>query len=567
MIHINALFGRPSTSLVSTIRRGELQAKPSPTQGETVKMKSFAESSKGTRDSNNITKIPDKAPTRVEPKRTHTNHNIKGSIVEQCLASETDSQHKTENMEAVQALSFPESSKLELEKILRSESQKAADQRRMAMDQRNEGFCQVCNKEVGKVNMESHIKGKDHCKKKRWREDKERLQNESKSAKSLSATGLKRPNTKGQARNTLEKKSKSKHVTPIFSANSRAPQGSVQFGKEDETKPLQMNYKVESKDEAVDRKKITWLPPTDQTQKLMQKGTTISGSEAVTRISSQTVEDIKKQKEQRKTDDLAASLKMYAQPPPGFEEEKDNRGGSSLHEILEYLDSLEDDRGVPREMARALDQGLAETCTTHAVANACAEDLHPDIDVSLDELVGALKQGAQVDIWNGNNVEDFDGHRLTNIMDRGGSKVYGDIVIKAERLTKENSKNKKGKHLLVYLRKENDPNTMHCVFVKRFHLCKNNSTLKEDLCEAINSWGDLNPKLYIPIRQKGNRFYKVTAEWTQVGPVEDLTSDLLPPASNSIKTTEDCPRPTSEIAAENETTVGWMGWFQTIFDR
>ena len=92
-------------------------------------------------------------------------------------------------------------------------------------------------------------KGKDHCKKKRWREDKERLQNESKSAKSLSATGLKRPNTKGQARNTLEKKSKSKHVTPILSANSRAPQGSVQFGKEKETKPLQM--KVESKDEAV----------------------------------------------------------------------------------------------------------------------------------------------------------------------------------------------------------------------------------------------------------------------------------------------------------------------------
>ena len=112
-----------------------------------------------------------------------------------------------------------------------------------------------------------------------------------------------------------------------------------------------------------------------------------------------------------------------------------------------------------------------------------------------------------------------------------------------------------------------EPRWEDCVFVKRFHLCKNNSTLKEDLCEAINSWGDLNPKLYIPIRQKGNRLYKVTAEWTQVGPVEDLTSGLLPPASNSIKTTEDCPRPTSEIAAENETTVGWMGWFQTIFDR
>ena len=281
-------------------------------------------SSIGTRDSNNIATSPDKASTCVEPERTHTNHNIKGSMVEQCLASETDSQHKTENIEAVQALSFPESSKLELEKILRSESQKAAEQRRMAMDERNDGFCHVCNKEVGTVNMESHIKGKDHCKKKRWKEDKERLQNESKSGKSLSATGLKRPNTKGQAQNTLEKKSKSKHVTPIFSANSRAPQGSVQFGKENETKPLQMNYKVESKDEAVDK---TWLPPTDQRQKLMQKGTTISGSEAVTSISSQKVEAIRKQKEQRKTDDLAASLKMYAQPPPGFEEEKENGEG------------------------------------------------------------------------------------------------------------------------------------------------------------------------------------------------------------------------------------------------
>ena len=174
-IHIYTSFGRPSTSLVSTICRGELQEKTSPIPGETIKMRRPPKSSIGTRDSNNIATSPDKASTCVEPERTHANHNIKGSMVEQCLASETDSQHKTENIEAVQALSFPESSKLELEKILRSESQKAAEQRRMAMDERNDGFCHVCNKEVGTVNMESHIKGKDHCKKKRWKEDKERL--------------------------------------------------------------------------------------------------------------------------------------------------------------------------------------------------------------------------------------------------------------------------------------------------------------------------------------------------------------------------------------------------------
>merc|ERR1712112_204478 len=79
---------------------------------------------------------------------------------------------------------------------------------------------------------------------------------------------------------------------------------------------------------------------------------------------------------------------------------------------------------------------------------------------------------------------------------------------------------------------------MHCVFLKRFHLCRNNATLKEDLCEAINSWGDLNPKLYIPARQKGNMFYRVTTEWTQVGPIENITSAL--PSSATNTTAADC---------------------------
>ena len=74
-----------------------------------------------------------------------------------------------------------------------------------------------------------------------------------------------------------------------------------------------------------------------------------------------------------------------------------------------------------------------------------------------------------MDIREGNNVEDFDGQPAKNVMDKS-SKAYGNIVVKTYRVTKEDKRqNIRGKHLLVFNRIEDDPETAHCVYLKRIH--------------------------------------------------------------------------------------------------
>ena len=450
----------------------------------------------------------------------------------------------------------------------------------MATDQPGEDFCQFCNKRVGKENWSSHTKGKDHCKKKRMSEDKEKLLHLVQPAKLRVASGIKRPNTKGQVQHTQEKKGKSKTTTPNLLSSSRVPpvHETVSFSssttnatsksmdnvKRAEKVPTTVKEKellsssktkITKTTGLTDKVKITWLPSSNPHGRVETTTGDAKQSRSASEIvvkegSHQKVEEIRTQPDHKKAaEDLARSLKMYVKPPDGFEEGEEVDGKTELDSILEEIDSLADEESIPKERARALDQGLAEICTTAAVANSCVEDLHPEQDVNLNELIGALKQGEQVDIWNGNNVEDFDGVEVRNIMDQK-SKAYGNVLIKTEKLTKEN-RNKNGELVLVYLRKENDPSTMHCVYLKRFHFCRNNTTLKEDLCEAINSWGDLHPKLYIPARQRGNRIYKVTTEWTQVGPIENLTSAL--PASATNTSASDCePSFSQEIISESE---------------
>ena len=452
----------------------------------------------------------------------------------------------------------------------------ADERRRVATDQPSEDFCQICNKRVGKENWASHIKGKDHCKKKRMSEDKEKLLNLVQPAKPQVTSGVKRPNTKVQ--HTQEKKSKSKTTTSNPLSSSRVPpvHEVVSFSSTTTniTSDSVVNVKRAEKFPTTGKEKepheftntsgltnkvnITWLPPSNThgrvqttTREAKQLGSRSASEIAVKEGSHQKVEEIKTQPndDKRAADDLATSLKIYVKPPDGFVEGVEIDGNTDLDSILEEIDSLADDEPIPKERARALDQGLAEICTTAAVANSCVEDLHPERDVFLNELIGALKQGEQVDIWNGNNVEDFDGVEVRNIMDQK-SKAYGNVLIKTEKLTKEN-KDEKGERVLVYLRKQNDPSTMHCVYLKRIHFCRNNTTLKEDLCEAINSWGDLEPKLYIPARQKGNRIYKVKTEWTHVGPIENLTSSL--PSSATNASASDCePSSAQEILSESE---------------
>ena len=74
------------------------------------------------------------------------------------------------------------------------------------------------------------------------------------------------------------------------------------------------------------------------------------------------------------------------------------------------------------ERARPLDQANSRCCVLHAVANASVEAcMDQNLDLKLDELVGALKQNTVVDI-EGNRVEDFDGATLKKMTDSKNQK-------------------------------------------------------------------------------------------------------------------------------------------------
>jgi hypothetical protein len=166
---------------------------------------------------------------------------------------------------------------------------------------------------------------------------------------------------------------------------------------------------------------------------------------------------------------------------------------------------------VPKERARPLDQGMAETCTIHALANAIADGLHDQsIDINLFEVVGALKQDPDLNLDEGNRVEDFEDTVLRNMMDKK-TKVSGDITLEIKRITNDNKHLfKTTKIVLVYYRDECDPSTMHCVFVKT---CKRVDS--ETRYECINSWGD-DPTIAtpsVPVNRRGNMLYSVRAIW------------------------------------------------------
>ena len=423
-------------------------------------------------------------------------------------------------------------------------------------------FCDICEKKVGKQNWASHLDGKGHWKEKRKKETKDK-------AVSISVPvnqkkSQQRPGTKQSKPSTLSHV-KSPSVLPapgrghaVFKTTSPNVRLNPVLRERGSKVSSTMNSEGEPRDRLSNpssqpglNPKITMLPshmagilPTGQ----MDTRCNLSASKMVSaKTGHQTVTEIEQPPFNHKAEDLAASLKMYVKPA-GLNEDGSEK--TSLDEILERAELPPEDGVIPKERARALDQGESETCTLHAVANAVVEDLQSTkIDVSLDEVVGALKQGDHVDIREGNNVEDFDGQPAKNVMDKS-SKAYGNIVVKTYRVTKEDKRqNIRGKHLLVFNRIEDDPETAHCVYLKRIHHSKDNTTLEENICEVINSWGKVSPKLYIPFNQRGNRFYKVSAEWNDAGPTEQLSS--ISTRSTDISSNIEPSHPT-EILSESE---------------
>ena len=164
---------------------------------------------------------------------------------------------------------------------------------------------------------------------------------------------------------------------------------------------------------------------------------------------------------------------------------------------------------VACERARPLDQANSRTCVLHAIANAVVETcMDQNLDLKLDELVGAMKQFDFVDI-QGNRVEDFDQAVVKRLNDWNTRNLY-DIQIQIrtgnpEELLKR-LQNKEIKCVLVYQSPLSEP---HCVYVKE--LANALGTLHY-VC--INSWGPINDILLKEVGQVST-LYEVTVTYEQ----------------------------------------------------
>ena len=173
-----------------------------------------------------------------------------------------------------------------------------------------------------------------------------------------------------------------------------------------------------------------------------------------------------------------------------------------------------------KNLAKTLNQGLGETCTIHALANAVTQSLwtRSNIEVSPEECLGGLKQLEKVEVFGGNHVEDFHEEVVKNMTDQITG-AYGDVQIHANRVPRGMKgknvtwgKSEKGcQYVLVYDREEGDPETKHCVYIRGL------SKSDPPMLSCLNSWGrgnDENPE--ISVFRRGNIFYRISAEWTPV---------------------------------------------------
>jgi len=173
---------------------------------------------------------------------------------------------------------------------------------------------------------------------------------------------------------------------------------------------------------------------------------------------------------------------------------------------------------IKKLMAKTLNQGQGETCTIHALANALTQSLwnNSSIEVSPEECLGAggLKQLEKVEVFGGNNVEDFDGEIVKNMTDQVTG-AYGNVQIHVTRGTGSD-----GQYVLVYDLEEGDPDSKHCVYIR--------SVSKSDPTKlsCVNSWGTCEEEnLDISASRKGKIKYCINAQWT---PLKRNTHKALP---------------------------------------
>ena len=194
-----------------------------------------------------------------------------------------------------------------------------------------------------------------------------------------------------------------------------------------------------------------------------------------------------------------------------LKEHEEGVGHMLMQQQAQTKEKLQTQATVPKERARPLDQGLSDTCTLHAIANATVESLMgKDIDVKLDEVLGALKQADYVKVHGGNKVEDFHGAVMKRMGDKKtGMSVDVDLTVgkytDLQELEQISEHQGKIKFVLSYLTKNQ---VLHCVYIEKL---VDIGGKKKFLC--INSWGEFEENPVVPCDQPGNKVYGVVARW------------------------------------------------------
>ena len=185
---------------------------------------------------------------------------------------------------------------------------------------------------------------------------------------------------------------------------------------------------------------------------------------------------------------------------------------------------------TPKERARPLDQGLSETCTLHAIANATVESLTKmEIDVKLDEVLGALKQAEYVDIHEGNQPEDFDGAHIKRLTNKNTGRSV-DVTLTVGKFTElKNTElftqlQKSIKYVLVYnLNRPNEEVSLHCVYIH-----KHDTICGKEKFICFNSWGDREENPVVDVERPGNVVYGVVTRAEDSRASSTSTSKILP---------------------------------------
>ena len=164
---------------------------------------------------------------------------------------------------------------------------------------------------------------------------------------------------------------------------------------------------------------------------------------------------------------------------------------------------------------RALNQGLSNTCTCHALTNAIAKQLarQEGIDVVQELIVGALVS------YNGHigpifphSFDNFQKPILT--MDQDSEEWIEIRINTVEEKYNLEEYDPQESHVLSYFsRKGKDQHgnlkwkDYHCVFVER------RLKLRGNAFECVNSYGNYEKRPVVELNRPGNRLWVVRASW------------------------------------------------------